>query len=487
MHTIGYMLVVCFSLECYNENNTNRRGVYMVRRSSKFVCQSCGVESAKWMGRCTACGEWNTLVEETTAANDGRGSWVRVGTSMPGPKPITVVSSEAEERFSSGITELDRVLGGGIVLGSLGLVGGEPGIGKSTLLMQAAAYTARTRGAVLYVSGEESAAQLRLRAQRLGGLDDSLYVLCGSDAASIIDQIHKLKPRLVIVDSIQTMYCSEIRSAPGSVSQVREAAAAFLRVAKTSGTPIILVGHVTKGGSFAGPKVLEHAVDYVLYFEGDSHHTFRVVRGVKNRFGSTHEVGIFDMKESGLAEVPNPSALLVSQRLEETPGSVVVCGIEGTRPLMVEVQALTSFVANNSTPRRQTTGIDYQRFCMILAVMEKRLGLRLSNQDVYLNVAGGFRLSEPAADLAAALAVSSSVRGRPMRPQMAVFGEVGLGGEVRSVGMTEQRLREAAKLGFSSCLLPAANMEDAKEFRGLQVVGVHRVAEAVDYAFSEQH
>ncbi len=457
----------------------------MVKRSTKFICQSCGCESAKWMGRCTACGEWNTLVEEAITARTGEVGWIRGGSSTAVPKPITAVTAEAEDRFSSGIIEFDRVLGGGIVLGSLGLVGGEPGIGKSTLLMQVASYIARARGSVLYVSGEESASQLRLRAHRLGGLEENLYVLCGSDVASIIGQIDRVQPKLVIIDSIQTMYCSDIRSAPGSVSQVREGAAAFLRTAKTSAIPIILVGHVTKGGAFAGPKVLEHVVDYVLYFEGDSHHTFRMVRGVKNRFGSTHEVGIFDMQESGLNEVPNPSALLVSQRSEEIPGSVVVCGIEGTRPLLVEVQALTSRVANNGTPRRQTTGIDYQRFCMILAVMEKRLGLRLFDEDVYLNVAGGFRLSEPAADLAVALAVASSVRGRAMRTRMAVFGEVGLGGEIRSVGMTDQRLREAAKLGFTSCLLPEGNMKEGKQLNGLRMVGVKRVAEAVQYAFSE--
>ena len=455
----------------------------MPKKTTHFVCQHCGAESAKWMGRCSGCGEWNTLVEEriiSVSQGDQRG-WAN--DSAKKPEPITAVKAHQEERFTSGISEFDRVLGGGIVPGSLGLVGGEPGIGKSTLLMQVAAKVAQAQGKVLYVSGEESLTQLRLRAQRLDVLSPQLEVVAESRANVIGEHIKDRNPSLVFIDSIQTIYQEGLSSAPGSVGQVREGATFFLKLAKSLDIPIMLVGHVTKGGSFAGPKVLEHAVDYVLYFEGDNHNSFRIIRGVKNRFGSTNEVGIFEMTKHGLTEVVNPSQLFLSQRPVGSSGSVVVPCMEGTRPLLVEIQSLVGPTAFGGSPRRQTTGVDYQRFSMILAVLEKRQGYPLQNQDVFLNVAGGFKLSEPAADLGIAVAVASSVRNLAVDSSLAVIGEIGLAGEVRAVSCLEQRLKELAKLGFIRCIIPKSNSLEGKI---MEVSEVRTVSEALQQIFGNQ-
>ncbi|HHT35589.1 MAG: DNA repair protein RadA [Candidatus Wallacebacter cryptica] len=453
----------------------------MAKASIRFVCQNCGADYPKWMGRCSDCGEWNTIVEERTSSSRAKHQpWVETSGSKA-PVAITEVVSAAESRSTTGMAELDRVLGGGIVPGSLGLLGGEPGVGKSTLLMQVAAYTAVHQGKVLYVSGEESLAQLKLRAQRLGLLTDQLIVLAESDAHIIGEHIESLQPKLVLIDSIQTMYLPDLNSAPGSVAQVREGAAFFLKLAKGLGIPIILVGHVTKGGSFAGPKVLEHAVDYVLYFEGENQQSVRIIRGVKNRFGSTNEVGIFDMTSQGLVAVDNPSGLFLAERPVDSSGSVVVPCIEGTRPLLVEIQALVAQTPFSGTPRRQATGVDYQRFSIILAVLEKRQGYHLQTQDVFVNVAGGFKLTEPGVDLGIACAVASSYRNRVIPPELAVIGEVGLSGEIRGVSQIEARLKELAKLGFKRAVIPAVG---GKVSSDIKVTQVKTISAALEVVFS---
>jgi DNA repair protein RadA/Sms len=453
----------------------------MAKALIRFVCQNCGADYPKWMGRCSDCGEWNTIVEErTSSSREKHQPWVETSGSKA-PVAITEVVSAAESRSTTGMAELDRVLGGGIVPGSLGLLGGEPGVGKSTLLMQVAAYTAVHQGKVLYVSGEESLAQLKLRAQRLGLLTDQLIVLAESDAHIIGEHIESLQPKLVLIDSIQTMYLPDLNSAPGSVAQVREGAAFFLKLAKGLGIPIILVGHVTKGGSFAGPKVLEHAVDYVLYFEGENQQSVRIIRGVKNRFGSTNEVGIFDMTSQGLVAVDNPSGLFLAERPVDSSGSVVVPCIEGTRPLLVEIQALVAQTPFSGTPRRQATGVDYQRFSIILAVLEKRQGYHLQTQDVFVNVAGGFKLTEPGVDLGIACAVASSYRNRVIPPELAVIGEVGLSGEIRGVSQIEARLKELAKLGFKRAVIPAVG---GKVSSDIKVTQVKTISAALEVVFS---
>ena len=455
----------------------------MAKATVRFVCQSCGAEYSKWMGKCTSCGEWNTIVEEMVVApvkNQKHRSWLAKPSGDSVPIAITEVASLAEERIATGIDELDRVLGGGIVPGSLGLLGGEPGVGKSTLLLQVAAHIANQRGKVLYVSGEESPSQLRLRAQRLGLLNANLQVLAEANAAVIGQHIESLTPELVLIDSIQTVYLDELDSAPGSVGQVREGAAFFLKLAKSLGIPIILVGHVTKGGSFAGPKVLEHAVDYVLYFESGSQLTLRIIRSVKNRFGSTNEVGIFAMTGRGLLPVENPSGIFLAERPKHSSGSVVVPCLEGTRPLLVEIQSLVAHTPFNGTPRRQATGVDYQRFSIILAVLEKRQGYQLYNQDVFVNVAGGFKLTEPGVDLGIACAVASSYRNQVVDPETAVIGEIGLSGEIRAVQQLDIRVRELAKLGFKRVIIPASNSLDVQP---IQVVRVRTISEALQSVF----
>ncbi len=445
----------------------------MAKTTIRYICQNCGAESLRWMGKCANCGEWNTLVEETvTKQEQHKRTWVKRST----PLRLAEISTEDQPRFSTGSGELDRVIGGGLVPGCLGLIGGDPGIGKSTLLLQVAGKVAEESGPVLYATGEESLAQLKMRAQRLGINSQELTVVSESSADQIADLIREKKPKLVIVDSIQTMFVDEVPSPPGSVGQVRESTGRFLQAAKGTGTAVLLVGHVTKGGSLAGPKVLEHAVDFVLYFEGETHTSFRIIRSVKNRFGSTHEVGIFEMTETGLQEVANPSQMLLAQRPTNSSGSVVVPCLEGTRPLLVEVQALVGPAHFGGPPRRQTTGVDYQRFSIILAVLEKRCGYALQNQDVFVNVAGGIRLEDPAVDLGIAVAVASSEVNRSVDPYCAVIGEIGLSGEIRAVRGIGQRLQELARLGFEKCIIPKPNVTGSEP---LQVVGVSTIQEAL--------
>lgn len=445
----------------------------MAKVTVRYICQSCGAESLRWMGKCSNCGEWNSLVEETTTPKGKhQKAWVKRST----PLPLTEISTADQPRFSTGIAELNRVLGGGLVPGSLGLIGGDPGIGKSTLLLQVASKVAQESGQVLYATGEESLTQLKLRAERLGILSDQLIAVSESSTEEICSLITERRPKLVIIDSIQTMFVDEVQSPPGSVGQVRESTGRFLQVAKGTDTAVLLVGHVTKGGSLAGPKVLEHAVDFVLYFEGESHTSFRIIRSVKNRFGSTHEVGIFEMTETGLHEVSNPSQILLSQRPTGSSGSVVVPCLEGSRPLLVEIQALVAPAHFGGTPRRQTTGIDYQRFSIILAVLEKRQGYALQHQDVFVNVAGGIRLDEPAVDLGIAVAVASSERNQCVDPYCAVIGELGLSGEIRAVRGIGQRLQELARLGFKKCIIPKPNVTGKEP---LEVVGVSTIQEAL--------
>lgn len=453
----------------------------MPKAKTMFFCRECGHESAKWLGRCPGCGQWNTFVEERIAEEPkpakNRPAIPRAG----GPQPISEVELDEETRFSTGLAELDRVLGGGIVPGSLVLVGGDPGIGKSTLLLQAANAVARASGPVLYVSGEESARQVRMRAGRLGTLNSSLYVASETDLESIRTQAENLKPNLLIVDSIQTMYLSDLTSAPGSVSQVREGTAFLTQLAKGWGLPVMIVGHVTKEGAIAGPRVVEHMVDTVLYFEGDRYDEYRVLRAVKNRFGSTNEIGIFRMDERGLNEVASPSEVFLAERTSGAPGSVVVASVEGTRSVLVELQALVS-PSGFGYPRRVAEGIDNNRTALIIAVLERRIGLQLGNQDAYLKVTGGIRVEEPAADLGVALAIASSFKGAPVDSGLCVMGEVGLAGEVRGVARLDQRVREAAKMGFRVCLVPASSAQTLTGDAGIAVKGVRTVAEAIDAA-----
>ncbi|HHU85790.1 MAG: DNA repair protein RadA [Pelotomaculaceae bacterium] len=419
-----------------------------MRVKIRYNCQECGHQSTRWFGRCPGCGAWNSLVEEI---NQPAGAAATAGTGGQLPLPVTEVPALAEDRFPTELAELDRVLGGGIVPGSLILVGGDPGIGKSTLMLQAAHQLSR-RLQVLYVSGEESARQVRLRADRLGALSPGLLLLCETDLDAVESQLRRLAPPVAIIDSIQTMYKAGIPSAPGSVGQVRECAAQLMRLAKTTGISIFLVGHVTKEGTLAGPRVLEHMVDTVLYMEGDRRQFFRVLRGMKNRFGSTHEIGVFEMSGKGLVEVANPSALFLIQRSRpDVPGSVIVAALEGTRPLLVEIQALVS-PTGYGVPRRMTAGVDYNRVALIAAVLEKRMGLNLGSQDLYVNAVGGVKLDEPAVDLAIACALVSSFRDVPVDPVLACAGEVGLTGELRPVTGAEKRIKEAFKMGFSRFL-----------------------------------
>ncbi len=443
----------------------------MDRSRVRYMCQQCGHASAKWLGRCPGCDAWGTLVEEIETAH-------RASRGRKPAEPVPLVEAEVavEERLTTGLAELDRVLGGGVVAGSAVLVGGDPGIGKSTLLLQMAEAVAGAGRRVLYVSAEESVRQTRLRADRLGAGARTLYLLAESDLDAVIEAAARQKPDLLIVDSIQTVFRSDVPSAPGSVGQVRECTAALVRHAKESGAAAFLVGHVTKEGAIAGPRVLEHLVDTVLYFEGDRHHAYRVLRATKNRFGSTNEIGVFEMGSSGLVEVPNPSAAFLSGRPEAAPGSAVVCTVEGTRPLLVEIQALVS-PSHFGMPRRTAAGVDYNRLLLLLAVLERRAGLQLASQDVYVSVAGGMGVSEPAADLGIAVAVASSLRDRPVDPRAVAVGEVGLAGEVRTVSQMERRLLEASRMGFSRAVGPRA--EAVGRSGVIEYVPVEDVAAAV--------
>ena len=447
-----------------------------------FVCQECGAQAPKWMGRCTECGAWNSLVEERAADPAAPATGHRYGQlgTVGTAKLYSEVEAAHAERLSTGIDEFDRVLGGGIVPGSLVLLGGEPGIGKSTLLLQAAAHFARAHGPVLYASGEESEHQVKSRGDRLGVGEAPLYLLSETCIERILEEVARLRPSLVIIDSVQTVWSAKFQSAPGSVGQVREAATQFLFAAKGQNVPTMLVGHVTKDGSLAGPKVLEHVVDTVLSFEGERHHSHRVVRAVKNRFGAVSELGVFEMTGAGLKPVPNPSKLFLSERATGIPGSAVLCCVEGSRPLLVEVQALVS-TSTYGNARRMAVGIDQSRLSLLLAVLEKRAGLSLVGDDVYVNIAGGMSIEEPAADLSVVAAVASSVRNRGVSPSTAMFGEVGLSGEVRGIPQAPLRIREAVQLGFTRIVMPSANVDPADTTIGeCELVGVRTVAEALD-------
>jgi len=451
----------------------------MKKGGTIFFCQSCGYESAKWSGQCPACREWNTFAEEPAAPKPkGAPAGRRRTGERKSPVSLEYIESKNQDRISTGMGELDQVLGGGIVPGSLVLVGGDPGIGKSTLLLQVCRNLAERLSGILYISGEESLQQIKLRASRIGTFQNSLRLLCETNLADIEAVVLQEGPQVVIIDSIQTMYQEEISSAPGSVSQVREATGVLMRLAKEKNITIFIVGHVTKEGTVAGPRVLEHMVDTVLYFEGDRHASYRILRGVKNRFGSTNEIGVFEMLNTGLREVPNPSEYMLSGKPEGASGSVVVCTMEGTRPMLLEVQALVCRT-NFGLPRRTAAGIDYNRVSLLMAVLEKRLNLPLSGFDAYVNVAGGIRLNEPAMDLALVLAVISSYKDIPVPEKTIVFGEVGLSGEVRAVSMAQQRVQEAKRLGFSRVILPKSSMEQVKNIRGIELVGAATVKDAL--------
>ena len=444
-------------------------------KKSIYFCQNCGHEETKWLGQCPACREWNTFVEEkvTPAAS-------KTVKECREAQAVTLSSIETDEddRMLTQIAELDRVLGGGIVKGSLVLVGGDPGIGKSTLLLQVCQRLSAMGRKLLYISGEESLKQIKLRANRMGEFSENLYLLCETGLDIIRRIIEQQKPDMVVIDSIQTMYNEEVDSAPGSVSQVRESTNVFMQLAKGLNISIFIVGHVTKEGTVAGPRVLEHMVDTVLYFEGDRHASYRILRGVKNRFGSTNEIGVFEMRKEGLVEVKNPSEFMLSGKPEHASGSVVACAIEGTRPMLMEIQALVC-KTNFGMPRRTAAGLDYNRVNLLMAVLEKRLGLQLSNYDAYVNIAGGIRLNEPAADLGIVMAIVSSYKNRPIAEDVIVFGEVGLSGEVRAVSMPEQRVSEAKKLGFKTCVIPEVSVKSVGKVEGITVIGVKSVGEAV--------
>ena len=450
----------------------------MKKNATGFFCQNCGYESAKWLGQCPACREWNTFAEEPKAVvTKGKSSSSRRSGEKE-PVSLKHIDSDSQDRIPTGMAELDQVLGGGIVPGSLVLVGGDPGIGKSTLLLQVCRNLADRLDQVLYISGEESLQQIKLRAVRIGEFSDSLKLLCETNLADIEAVVLKNKPQVVIIDSIQTMFQEEIASAPGSVSQVREATGVLMRLAKEQNIAIFIVGHVTKEGTVAGPRVLEHMVDTVLYFEGDRHASYRILRGVKNRFGSTNEIGVFEMTDIGLREVPNPSEYMLSGKPEGASGSVVVCMMEGTRPMLLEVQALVC-KTNFGLPRRTAAGMDYNRLNLLMAVLEKRLNLPLSSYDAYVNIAGGVRLSEPALDLGLVLAIISSYRDVPIPDKTLVFGEVGLSGEVRAVGMAQQRVQEAKRLGFDRIILPKTSLSQLKNVTGIRLEGVSTVRDAM--------
>ena len=455
-----------------------RRG--LTKTKVVFACQACGFESSKWLGRCPDCGEWNSFMEERQEAQPppGKGRPAAMTHAASRPKPFDSIDNSEDARVATGIDEFDRVLGGGLVPGSLVLIGGEPGIGKSTLILQVAHLLGRSHGNVLYVSGEESERQVKLRGERLGIEGGGLYLMAETSLERILEEVESLKPRALVVDSVQTVYSSRFPSAPGSISQVREVATQLLFVAKGRGITTFLIGHVTKDGSLAGPKSLEHIVDTVLYFEGEKRQHHRIVRAVKNRFGAVSELGVFEMTGAGLTPVANPSALFLAERQAGAAGSAVVATMEGTRPLLVEVQALVS-PTSFGTPRRMSLGIDPNRTNLLLAVLEKRVGLELLGDDVFVSVAGGLEIDEPAADLGVAAAVASSFRNRPLPPQTVLFGEVGLGGEVRGAGQAGLRLREAAQMGFTRCLLPARNVPDDAP-PGIRLVGVHTLEEALE-------
>ena len=456
----------------------------MAKAKTHFVCQSCGYQAPKWLGRCPGCQDWNTFVEERVIEEKAPERDLLGLEAEAVPMPLTEIVREERERLQIGIGEFDRVLGGGIVFGSVILVGGDPGIGKSTLLLQVMNRLASKERKVLYISGEESLQQTKMRADRLGVSSDHLYVVSETSLEKILHDIQTIRPSTVVVDSIQTIYCSDLPSTPGSISQVREASSRLLYLAKHLSIPIFLIGHVTKEGFIAGPKVLEHMVDTVLYIEGEANYSFRILRAVKNRFGSTNEIGVFEMKESGLVEVTSPSEFFLSGRAQPTSGSVVMPSIEGSRPILIELQALV-VSTNFGIPRRTAQGVDPNRVSLLVAVMEKRLGIHLSSHDIFLNIAGGMRVNEPGTDLGVIASIASSYKDKVISPDMVVFGEVGLGGEVRGVSQSEVRVKESARLGFKRCLLPKQNQEKMKEkeLKEIELTGVSTVQEAMAVLF----
>ena len=445
-------------------------------KKSVYFCQNCGHEESKWLGQCPMCKEWNTFAEEKVVSIKGQKS---SGEKQVQAVTLSSVTTDEDERMKTELAELDRVLGGGIVPGSLVLVGGDPGIGKSTLLLQVCQKLSAMNKKVLYISGEESLKQIKLRANRMGEFSENLYLLCETSLNLIQTAIERERPDVVVIDSIQTMYNEEIGSAPGSVSQVRESTNVFMQLAKGMNIAIFIVGHVTKEGTVAGPRVLEHMVDTVLYFEGDRHASYRILRGVKNRFGSTNEIGVFEMRKEGLVEVENPSEFMLSGKPENASGSVVACAMEGTRPMLMEIQALVC-KSNFGMPRRTAAGIDYNRVNLLMAVLEKRVGLPLSGYDAYVNIAGGIRMNEPAVDLGIIMAVASSYKNRPVSEDTIVFGEVGLSGEVRAVTMPEQRVAEAKKLGFKVCVVPEVSLKSIGKVEGIEVIGVKSVNQTMN-------
>ena len=445
-----------------------------------FFCNECGDEAPKWVGQCPACREWNTMVEERISGSASTIKSTKEALSKGETKvaSISQISLEEESKISTGLKELDRVLGGGVVPGSLTLVGGDPGIGKSTLLLQTCRLMGNAGEKILYVSGEESLKQIKIRALRIGDFPDNVELMCETNLAIIEEVIRKRQPKIVIIDSIQTMYIEDVTSAPGSVSQVRESTGILMRIAKGMDVSVFIVGHVTKEGTVAGPRVLEHMVDTVLYFEGDRHASYRVLRGVKNRFGSTNEIGVFEMREEGLVEVANPSEFMLEGRPKDASGCVVSCSMEGTRPILIEIQALVTRT-NFGIPRRQAQGADYNRLNLLMAVLEKRVGLSLGDCDAYLNIAGGIKVTEPAVDLGIVLSVVSSFRNKPLPADLVAFGEVGLSGEVRSISQIEGRVKEAAKLGFKKCMVPLSGRDLIKETDEIKIYYVSSVSEAI--------
>ena len=447
-----------------------------------FVCQECGYQSPKWMGKCPDCEKWDTLVEQAAEKNRRGGASSRYSLIRNDPVPMNSIQLDDDNRMLTGINEFDRVLGGGLVYGSLVLIGGDPGIGKSTLMLQALNGLALSQHRVLYVSGEESVNQISLRSKRLGTSSSELYVVSEVELETIFDMVDRLKPQVLVVDSIQTMFNADLTSPPGSVSQVREAAMRLMIMAKKSNIPTFLVGHVTKEGAIAGPRLLEHMVDTVLYFEGDRNHMFRILRAVKNRFGSTNEIGVFEMKERGLDEVPNPSALFLSEMPDNASGSVVTASMEGTRTILVELQSLvagTSF----GTPRRTGLGLDHNRVALLAAVLEKKLGMHLMNHDIFMNVAGGVKIDEPAVDLAIAAGIASAFLDRPIPGGSVVMGEIGLTGEIRAISHLETRVSEIIKMGFKRCIIPESNFKRMIIPEGIVLIGVKTLGEAMEYLF----
>ena len=447
-------------------------------RDTIFFCKECGYESAKWLGQCPGCKEWNSFIEEPVG-NKKSPTGISINRGTNRPVGLADISLQDEERISTGIDELDRVLGGGIVEGGLVLVGGDPGIGKSTLLLQMCRNIVnKIKKKVIYISGEESLKQVKLRAQRIGDIDSTFLLLCETNLDSIKEIVGEVKPDVIVIDSIQTMVCDNVTSSAGSVSQVRESTNILMQMAKGYGISVFIVGHVTKEGVVAGPRVLEHMVDTVLYFEGDRHASYRILRAVKNRFGSTNEIGVFEMQNDGLREVENPSEYMLKGRPVNASGTVTSCSVEGTRPILLEIQSLLC-KTNFGIPRRTTVGTDYNRVNLILAVLEKKAGLKLYEYDVYTNIAGGLRITEPALDLGIAVSIISGYRDEVIGSDVVAFGEIGLSGEVRAVSMAVQRVQEAAKLGFNKCIIPFASMEEIKKVKGIEVVGVNNIQDVM--------